>query len=163
MQIKVFNKTSVASYHPKRNLFRKPLLIRIMDDSGWTNYPEMPNIHKYKAVHVMNFLDVEVDINDIERQELYGKDLLTDDDIEELIKFLEVFLDRSISEIVIHCDEGRRRSVSVALFIASRFLKDKLLVSFIEENYGKPYNNPRGNPMITKQLEDYYDNHYKKK
>lgn len=160
LEISIYDKNEVATYKPLKTWTKKPILIRIMDDENWTRYPRLQYEKCYKAIHKVSFLDVEVEPDDKKRQDIYKDELLTDDKIQGILDFLNQFEPSKISEVVIHCSSGRRRSVALGAFIAKYLIEDNALYYRISHIYSDDENvDDVGNPVIYKQLVKYYENH----
>lgn len=146
--ITILNKRDAKLYKPSKSLWKKPILIRILDGSPFKEEQPVRHHKRYKHELDMAFLDIEIEQNESlssikERQNIYQSKLFNENHIKQLYQFLKPIDFNRVSEIVIHCTEGERRSVSIALIIAKHFTYDLDAFNTIQSKkrftFGNPY------------------------
>mgnify|MGYP002719514783 CR=1 FL=1 len=151
MKVTVLSKDEVANYKPEKTLKQKPILIRIKDKGGWTTYPNIRYINRYKSIFETEFLDIEVLPHETERQRIYKDEIFNEQIALDLLDFIQNNL-KNTSEIVIHCTAGERRSKAIGLVILSKILKDYKQYEQLSKNNAFP----RGNDMVYQILGQTY-------
>jgi len=111
VNITILNKQDAVKYTPKE----KSIAIRITDKNSnfVTGFP----YERYIDVLELKFHDADPEYF---FTETLKKNLFSEEDTYKIFDFLK---DKKIvNEVVVHCDYGHSRSVTVALFIAENFL-----------------------------------------
>lgn len=148
--ITILNKNEVVRYKPKKSWKRKPILIRILDDSPYTHYKPIQHIDRYGSVLKLHFLDIVLEKDEPqssieERKKIYGDNIFNPSHVTKLMDYLKRVDLSKVSEIVVHCTQGERRSVAIGLLIAKYYTQDEGMYEQIQQN--NPYDD-KGNPYV---------------